>query len=301
MTARFRSMLAVSLVALATGVVAPRGAWAETPPGDKARAGAAFEEGVGLFQKAQFAEAARAFLRADEIAPSAVALTNAINAGKRAGDYLLVARAAQRAIDRGELEVQAREVLAEAATRLARLDLRCEEPSCQLWIDGEPIAAGRHYLLPGRHALRAIAGARVADEGLSAGAGDTYEVHLLAREGKKPGGDPAPIPPKKGLPRAVFFTGIGMTAVLTGITIWSGADALSAKNALPAHPFQSQNDDVLSRAHRTDGLLAGAVVLAAGTAVVGVFFTQWSSSPALPAATVTPVTGGAVATLAGRF
>src|SRR6185369_13229320 len=96
-----------------------------------------------------------AFLEADRLAPSTQAITNAIAAARRANDHLLVMRAAERAIARGDALTRAREALSEAAGKLARLELGCEATPCSLSVDGEPSPPGSRYMLPGAHRIRA--------------------------------------------------------------------------------------------------------------------------------------------------
>ena len=52
----------------------------------------------------------------------------------------------------------------------------------------------------------------------------------------------------------VFYTGVGVTAVLTSLTVWSGIDTLNAKAQLPG--TQADNDRVMAKANRTDAFLA---------------------------------------------
>jgi hypothetical protein len=62
--------------------------------------------------------------------------------------------------------------------------------------------------------------------------------------------------------------------VLAGITTWSGVDTLKAKGRLPG--TESDNDAVMSRAHRTDALLIGTVLAGAATATIGLVWTDWA-------------------------
>src|SRR3954469_22174624 len=114
------------ILALLAALCATRVASAEPSAEDKKKAGASFDEGVTRFKRADYGLAAQAFLLADELSPSALALGNAITAGRRAHDDLLVARASQRALSRGgsdeTLATIAREALAEASARLAVID-----------------------------------------------------------------------------------------------------------------------------------------------------------------------------------
>lgn len=281
-----------------------RAAHADAPTAaDKQRAGAAFDKAVQQFNRAEFDEAARGFLEADRLAPSTIAITNAIAAARRANDNLFVARASERAIARGDALVEARAALAEAATRLARLELSCEttEKACSITLDGEAAAAGTAWALPGTHRIGARTGGASAEEFIACTAGATYR---LALRPKAAAVAPKPLPTRTGLHKAVFFSGLGATAVLTGVTIWSGVDAIGAKRALPRDEAeQSQLDDVRARARRTDWLMLGAGVAAVGTAVIGVWLTDWrgAGSSATMSATVVPAPGGATFAAIGTF
>ncbi len=304
MSIRFRPIPALALV-LATAFAGevradpPAPAAAGQAP-DRKRAAASFDEGVTRYAKAEFAEAARAFLEADRLSPSAVAISNAISAAKRAGDHLLVARTAERAIARGDAVVEAREALADAATRLARLELGCEATPCAITLDGEA-AGGAVYVLPGTHRVEARGGAGAsAEQRVVVIAGATYRVALRpeVHEAGAPPPGVVPVPARRGLPPGVFVAGAVVTAALAGLVVWSGTDALSAKRALPAAPDAAEEDDVLARARRTDYLLLGAGLAGVGSAVIGAAFTDWRGPPAVG---VAPVPGGAALTVGGRF
>jgi hypothetical protein len=277
------------------------GARAEPTPAEKQRAAARFDEAVAKFNRAEFGEAARAFLEADGLAPSATAITNAIAAARRANDHLLVARAAERAIARGDALVEARSALAEAATRLARLELSCDATPCAIAIDGAPTASRAEWILPGTVRVQARGGAgAVAEERVVCMAGATYRIALHPTAATRPP-DPRP-PARTGLPRAVFFAGVGVTVVLAGVTTWSGVDALAGKRALPHDEAeQAQLDDVMRRARRTDWLLLGTGLAGVATTVVGAWLTDWRGSPATRGAAIVPLPGGLAITAGGRF
>jgi hypothetical protein len=322
MRIRFRTIVGLTLAA----TLHAGGAHAQGAPvtaEDRKRAAAAFDEGVSLFKQADYAGAARAFLEADRKSPNAATIMNAIGAAKRAGDHLLVARTAERAIARGDAVVVAREALADAATRLARLELACEATPCTLRLDGEPAEAAS-YVLPGTHRIEARgAGDAAAEERVVAVAGATYRISLHPEAPVRPLAGPRPdeparvpdehppspgTPARGGLPPAAFFGGLGATALLAGCTLWSGIDAVAAKNALPSPASQAQEDDVHGRARRTDYLLLGAGLAGVGTAVLGIWVTRWSRPPpagklvpspvALAAA---PLPGGGAVLTGGRF
>jgi tetratricopeptide (TPR) repeat protein len=92
---------------------------------------------------------------------------------------------------------------------------------------------------------------------------------------------PPPTPVDKGthvLPSWAFWTGLGGTAVLGGVTIWSGVDTLSTKDDYDRNPTSKLKDEGQRAELRTNVLIASTGVLAAATAVIGIFFTDWDGA-----------------------
>ncbi len=280
---------------------------------DKARAAAAYDQGVKHFDGAEYRQAALAFLKADSIVPSADALDNAIVAARKAGDYLLVVRAAQRAEARApgaKLAAEARAALAEAAPHLARVELGCDVAPCHLVLDTDPVSAGSRYLLPGTHSVDAVADKARAHRDLALDAGATYRVVLhpvapatsaAAPQAALPQKRPAPPPDTSHppLPPAAFYVGAAVTLGLAAAATWSGLDALSARRKLPPDYSTAQGDDVRSRMRRTDYLLGGAVVAGAVTAWMGISLVDWGGGKA--SAAILPTAHGAFGSVQGRF
>jgi len=267
-----------------------------TAPADVSGAAAAFDEGVKSFQRADYGAAARAFLRADELVPSADALSNAIAAGRRANDHLLVVTASRRAIAREaehpELAANAREALVQAERHVSRLELSCKSKApCSLVLDGSAVPAGTTYVLAGLHVVVASTerGER-SERKFETVPGSTYSMVLEpSAEGRKaPPAPPvvaaAPSPERavgdKPLPKAVFWSGVGVSAALTGLTIWSGLDVVNQRDELPPRPSAEQASDDGARIRRTDVLLIGTVVVAALTTYTGLALVDWGSQPA---------------------
>ncbi|HEX3772073.1 MAG TPA: hypothetical protein VHV30_14455, partial [Polyangiaceae bacterium] len=112
---------------------------------------------------------------------------------------------------------------------------------------------------------------------------------------------PPPPPPTPEAPPAtkpfdpgVFIAGAAITGVALGVTVWSGINTEvdpGKDTVIAACMGQTQSCQAyqtgLSHQHRTNVLIGVTSVLAVATAVVGVFFTQWS--PVRPAA---PSAGG---------
>jgi hypothetical protein len=334
MTPQTRFLPAVVLAACCA--LSSATARADVTTEQRTRAAQAFDAGVKHFQAAEYVEAARAFLLADELLANSQALSNAIAAARRANEDLLVAKAAQRAIDRAaadpELGASAREALAEAERHLARIELRCEPQPCTLKVDGEEAVAGKRYLLPGTHVLVADAERNAqAIERLTLVAGAAYRVVLyptprsvdakpasVTDEAGKPASGRAPPkakegsatpatepssgaaePQRKPLPPAVVYGGAGVTAVLLGVTIWSGLDAISAKSDLGSDPTTAQVDDVQSKITRSNILLGATAVVGIATTVVGFTLVDWKHGQA--SASVSPHPGGAVFGAQGTF
>jgi hypothetical protein len=288
-------------------------AQARAEPADdvKRRAALSFDQGVLQFGQAQYEGAARAFLAADDLVPSSRALANAIAAARRANHHLLVARAAQRALQRPGIEAEvataAREALADAAAKLALIDVHCTPEPCTIKLDGEAVAPGIEYALPGTHdfAGEGPHGAR-ASEHLSCVAGASYRVALqLApatsddprmspppRESPVPVAAPAAHPavtpdaalaspdrnrPSKPLPPAAFVVGGAATLVFAALTTWSGLQTLSARNLHESNPPAYDHDEVSRLALRTDFLLLGTVLLGGATAAAGLLWIDWHS------------------------
>lgn len=285
-----------------------------------AEAAEAFDRGVKHYEAAEFDLAAKAFARADELVPAPNALKNAIAAARKAGAWLLVTELAERAEARAaespDVAASAREALSEARRKLARVDLKCVPEPCALALDGEKVEPGLRWMLPGNRVVRATAegGAR-AEERLRLEADTLYRVVLhpvaagaapiAAQVSKAPQSQSSEPPPKdraderRPLSPTVFYIGVAASGALAAATIWSGFDAVNAKNDLPDDPSSSETDAVRSKVLRTDLLLAGTVVLSGLTAYAGLSLVEWDSGRA--SAAIVPIEGGAFANVEARF
>ena len=114
---------------------------------------------------------------------------------------------------------------------------------------------------------------------------------------------PAPPPPRAGISPVWLYAGIGATAVLTGLTVWSGVDTQRAysdyrrdRPGLTQDEAEARVDDGHARERRTNFLLAGSLLGAAGSTVLGVWLVDFSPAPR----TKLSVTAGRVA-LTGSF
>jgi hypothetical protein len=216
---------------------------------NRARAADAYDAGVDAYGIGKFALAARHFLDADALVPSEDALYNGFMAAKAAGDPVLLEEAARRVVDRKGVNSSLRGA---ALVALAK-----PEPNAAAL---PPEAPAERAPLPDR----AVA---------------SQAQHSRATK-DQPDAGPAWAPP-------VFYTGVGVTVALAGLTTLSGLDTLAAKNRLPG--TQSDNEAVMSRAYRTDALLVGTLVAAGATAFVGLSLVDWNGPEHVQvAARVTP-------------
>jgi hypothetical protein len=107
---------------------------------------------------------------------------------------------------------------------------------------------------------------------------------------------------------AVFITGAALTGVGLGVTVWSGINTLNnpGKNAVKAacvgqtaacQTYQTG----LDHQTRTNVLIGVTSGLAVVTALVGVFFTQWSPAHATVGLHLEPWLGSRQVGLEGSF
>jgi hypothetical protein len=116
----------------------------------------------------------------------------------------------------------------------------------------------------------------------------THEFVLIPENGRRaapgPQHDSTRAAPgvRAGVDPFWFYLGVGATAVLGGVTIWSALDTEAAHDAYArALPTASQGevDRRVSEGHsleaRTNVLIAATGIAAVGTATLGVFFVHW--------------------------
>lgn len=330
---RLHTRWKVALAILAAGgALAPRAAAGDpaaiqaqsaTSP-SRARAAKLYDRALALYEQAKYAEAARAFLEADELAPSSDALASAIAAARIGHDHLLVAQAAERAIARessdAKLAGDARAALAEAEVHLARLDLACHPTPCSVSIESKAVQAGRHYLLPGTHLLgAAFAGGKRIEQRAALAAGSLHTITLTeiaanaagtsaevtAAAPGRPSAERSASPPgndrgrTKPLPAWTFYAGVAGSVLLGGLTIWSGLDALDDVDRFESTRRGPDRSVALSSIQRTDILLGGTVVLTGITVYAGLRWTDFGSSQ--QALGIAPARGGALVSWSGQL
>jgi hypothetical protein len=252
---------------------------------------AAHEHDMGYraYVARHFDQAAAHFENAFFAAPNPAELRSAIRARREAGQHARAATLAAIGLrtypDDGVLGKLAGEVIAEA--RPSVFEVQIASPvACNVTVDDKVVTSDRmkvvrFFVEPGKHDVVV---------GWSEGRARRFPIEA------KPGGtqaltlDPPPPSPLPAAPHAarplgpaVFFAGAGVTAVLVGVTVWSGLDAQKNPGAdvvradcVGQGEGCPQYQQGLVAQRRTNILLAATGAAAAVTGVLGLFFTEWS-------------------------
>lgn len=341
------SVASVAVILHTAGVVRAEEEASEPTPAQVRTAAEAFDRGREAYKSEEYVEAAEQFESADANAPSAAALELAIRARDKAGQLdraaTLAALALARHPDDANIQKVAPGIVQKAKGELFELAIKCDDP-CDVTVAGK-LAPGRRstertvFVGPGKYAVRAgWSGDRSLSKQVEAAKGAAGELDFQAPSAPAPGSAEAATgaqsstseqPAEDGaksksgpLPPAVFWVGVGLTAVAGGITIWSGLDTQSNPGAdkvksecqAGASDCQTLYNQGVDKQHRTNILIGTTAVLGVGTAVIGAFLTDWSgkkkAEPAAEAAkrergfSIQPwvsVGGGASVGALGRF
>lgn len=306
----------VSWLVLSVLCMAPRAARAEDvgtdcpDPTPTACGRYQFEAGTSAFERGDFADAVARFRSALAQRPHPVIRFNLALALLRLGQMT----AAIAELQQVETDPEADKTLKERAERerrgaeqaLAHIYFKLSDPSRErVELDGNPVnlsAAQDLTLEPGSHHVRVISNAAVVlDQELELAAGERVELRVGERSRRidvvvvpvaappaSPTVSPRPVPPPAPPPRAALspawlYAGVGATVVLTGFTVWSGIDTRHAysdyRRDLPGLT-QAEADERVDNGHRrelrTNLLLTGSLLCGAGSAVLGIWFVDFS-------------------------
>jgi hypothetical protein len=105
------------------------------------------------------------------------------------------------------------------------------------------------------------------------------------------------------MPPGVFWTGLGLTAAVGGLTIWSGVDTLSGVDAYEENPSEERYDAGQRKERRTNALIGATAGLAFVT-VLTAFFTDFEGDPEdedRASVTIAPSTDGAMLYVRGAL
>jgi hypothetical protein len=291
-----------ALLSALTLVPAPAQAAENAPRLDaatKAKAAAKFKEGERAFQRHEYEAAAAAFEAAYDIAPHPAALFNAATAHQKSGKLTraanLCARYLRDAPENDPRREKANALLGELTPKLGRVEVQ-DRGASDVELDARSLEGPVTYVDPGDHVVTARFGDKGVQRKISVVAGSLVRVVLeppkketsaaLEEEGEgREEGRPSDAVKDAGkgsskpLSPAIFYVGVGVTAVLAGVTVWSGIDTNKARSDFDARPTQSGLDEGKAKQSRTNLLIGATAAAGVGTAVIGIFFTDWKGKP----------------------
>ncbi|HVY28490.1 MAG TPA: hypothetical protein VHB79_18165 [Polyangiaceae bacterium] len=300
----------LALVLSVGGLAHAQDTGSEPTPAQVRTAAEAFDKGREAYKAEDYVEAAEQFEKADNNAPSPAAIELAIRSRDKAGELdraaTLASLALKRHPDDANLLKLAGELAKRANATLFELTANCDQ-ACDLTVGGKivhgaPDTARILYLQPGTFTVRAgWPDNRNDSKQVQAEAGGRGELNFVAPTtpaaqsmAKEPEDAPPPPPPavtekdegtgKKGMSPTIVYVGAGLTAVLGGITVWSGLDTMNnpGQDKVKEHcdaklpDCQSLYDEGHGKQTRTNWLIAGTAVAGAATLALAVFAVDWS-------------------------
>ena len=277
---------------------------------DATAASRAFSEGQAAQLAGDYDRAAQSFELAFSIQPSKEALRSAVRARQLGGQQPRAATLAELLLamygDDDTSTKLAKEVIAEAKPKLARIAIKCAAP-CTIAIGGRaaslvPAASHAIYLSPGAAAIQISfeSGGAKRDVTVKAGEDSTLDIPKpestsATRNIEEPSVTTSK--PPSGLSPYVPLVGLGVTVVLAGLTTWSGLDTLKAHRAYVEDPTDEAYEAGRGKQLRTNVAIGVTAVFAVATAATAVFWTNWRGTQPTVNATGESATVG----IAGRF
>ena len=286
---RRRVLVVVSPLALALALATmtpPRLALAAPPAEGDRTAARHFADGQKAFAAGDYPHAGDEFEAAYRDKPHHAPLWNAARSWQRAGEEVRAANLFARYLREAPADApdrdQANASLRALTARLGRIEPHAAGVE-KLRLDGKSVDAPVLYVAPGEHVAEGDDGGVRVRKVVTVRAGEQVSV-TVAHEAK-----PSPVlgPPRGGEPDAssrkplspiIPVVGGVLTAVVGGLTIASGLDTVSKRDAFLGDKTQDRLDTAFSSQSRTNVLLGTTIGLGAITAVIVVFFTDWSGS-----------------------
>jgi hypothetical protein len=305
-----RAAIIAMLCVSASATVSTR-AHADAPSAEKVHF--AMEEhdlGYRAYRDGHFDEAATHFENAYFAAPNPAELRSAIRAHHDAKQLAraatLAAIAKRKYPDDAETTKLADSTLAEARPSVYEVRIS-SSLECSVAVDAKVVSTERvkdfrFYVTPGAHGLDvswAEDRAKHVDVKATAGGTQTLLLEPPPAPPKPPtdqahgttevAGGGAPAESSKPLSPAFFIVGAALTAVGTGLSIWSyldtvknpGVDAVR-RDCVGLGENCPEYQQGLSSQRRTDVLIVTTAAVGAMTAVIGLFFTRWGGATQTP-------------------
>ncbi len=288
---RRRVLVVVSplVVALALATMTPPRAALAAPPAEADRTAARhFADGQKAFAAGDYPHAGDEFEAAYRDKPHHAPLWNAARSWQRAGEEVRAANLFARYLREAPADApdrdQANASLRALTARLGRIEPHAAGVE-KLRLDGKTVDAPVLYVAPGEHVAEGDDGGVRVRKVVTVRAGEQVSVTVAPDARPSPvlgpprGGEPNERgPSRKPLSPIIPVVGGVLTAVVGGLTIASGLDTVSKRDAFLGDKTQDRLDTAFSSQSRTNVLLGTTIGLGALTAVVAVFFTDWSSS-----------------------
>ncbi len=323
---RLLAALTIAMLAF-TGVPS---AHAQAPGADQRQAAAnAFDRGTSAYLSEDFAAAARWFEMANNLAPAAPALLQAIRAHRRAGNPLRALNLSVRLrADFADIEAavtEANTIIDELGPQYAHFEVECDA-ECTLELEGA-VVRRTFFAEPGEsHQLRATFETGERAQRVEGTAGTSTPVQFTAPDAPivvpdNPIDLTTPVEEDEGsggISKGFFITSLVLTAGAGAALVWSGLDTLDARDEYEMVAAQeratgagyprssvllSEGQDKETRTNILIGVTAGLGALTILTAAL----TDWSSSDddEEEGATIRPVAGasaeGGMVGLQGSF
>lgn len=314
MRAAFRISVMALVLSVGSVALAQDGS-SEPTPAQVRVAAEAFDKGREAYKAEEYVDAAEQFEKADNNAPSPAAIELAIRSRDKAGELdraaTLASLALKRHPDDQNLLRLAGDLAKRARPTLFELTASCDQP-CDLTVNGKlvhgaPDTQRLLYVAPGNLTVRAgWSDNRSESKQIQAQAGSQGElsfsapaVPTAATAAKEPTEPAETEPTSSGNPQkdegepkksggwspTVFYVGAGLTAVLGGVTVWSGIDTVNNPGAdrvkKECGDLMQREDcelykEGLSKQRRTNVLIGVTAGVGVGTALVGLLLTDWS-------------------------
>ncbi len=264
-------------------------------------AAAEYDAGRRAYAENKFEDAASHFENAFHDAPNAQTIRNAIMCRSKANQLSRAATLAVLAFSKYPEDEQVAQIVkqtvAEAESKLFKVSVGCT-PACGVASDGRVISLEDakkvvFFLDPGPHAVVVSwEGDRTKPLDVTAKAGGSQDFTLEAPPMPvKPvgpvgpaGGGEQPAPSTKPFGPAVFFVGLGLTAVAGGVLVWSGIDTINNPGAdvvkqkcVGLGETCPEYQDGRAKQLRTNVMIGVTSGLGALTLITGIFLTQWTS------------------------
>jgi len=277
----------------------------EVSAADRTAAAEAYDNGTRRFLQHDYAGAANWFETADRMAPSALALSNAVRAHQQAGGPEHLARAATlaaRIIALYPTDAQAQRLahrtIEQVGPQVGHVTVSCGQ--CQIEADGTMQQGSDFFVTPGAHALVGHwPGGRANNASVQVVAGQTQSVEIsepaqqavaVATSSSTPTST-SPITPSQppvdttpsrgGLHPGFFIGGLVATAAIGGVAVWSWLDATRQNSALIQNAMNTHTRD-LAMEQSVQGAELRTTILDIAAAGVGavtigfLIFTRWS-------------------------